>query len=95
MTDDIIVKKIGRLIKGYRKAKHWSQEKLAEKADLNRSYLGEIERGVVSPSLVTVEKIAQALEVSLSELFSEYEASSLNQTDVKDNMRVRKINFNA
>ena len=46
----------------------WSQETLAERADLNRSYVGEIERGKVIPSLVTVDKLALALSISMSQL---------------------------
>jgi transcriptional regulator with XRE-family HTH domain len=45
-------------------AQGWSQERLAEHADLNRSYIGEIERGVVIASLLTVEKLAGALQVT-------------------------------
>ena len=49
------------------------QERLAEAADLNRSYLGEIERGGVSPSLATVEKLAAALGLKTSQLIGRCE----------------------
>ena len=58
-----------------RESRGWSQEVLAEKADLNRSYLGEVERGQVSPSLSTAKKIAGALDVSLSDLIARSEQS--------------------
>jgi transcriptional regulator with XRE-family HTH domain len=51
-------------VRRLREAQGWSQERLAEHADLNRSYIGEIERGVVIASLLTVEKLAGALQVT-------------------------------
>ena len=58
----------GIAIRQARDAHCWSQETLAERADLNRSYVGEIERGKVIPSLVTVDKLALALSISMSQL---------------------------
>ena len=60
--------RFGRAIRHLREHRGWSQEKLAEAADLNRSYLGEIERGSASPSLVTVVKLANALDLSAGDL---------------------------
>jgi transcriptional regulator with XRE-family HTH domain len=54
-------------VRRLREAQGWSQERLAEHANLNRSYIGEIERGVVIASLLTVEKLAGALQVTPSE----------------------------
>ena len=51
----------------------WSQEHLAERADLNRSYLGEVERGNAVPSLITVSKLAGAFEIRLSSLIARCE----------------------
>ena len=56
------------LVRQLRKARGWSQEQLAGEADLNRTYVGEIERGTASPSLCTAAKIAQAFGLSLSAL---------------------------
>lgn len=63
----------GRAVRRFREGYGWSQELLAEKADLNRSYLGEVERGQAVPSLATAAKLAGALEVSLSGLLSQCE----------------------
>ena len=63
-------RRFGRAVREAREGLGWSQERFAELANLNRSYLGEIERGVVSASLATVEKIASALEIPPSELLS-------------------------
>jgi transcriptional regulator with XRE-family HTH domain len=45
-----------------------SQDKLAEKADLDRTYLSGIERGVRNPGIKTVLRLARALGVSLDRL---------------------------
>jgi len=47
-----------------------SQEALADLAGINRSYLGEVERGQVTPSLETIEKIARALGRPLAEVIA-------------------------
>ncbi|WP_153116579.1 helix-turn-helix domain-containing protein [Rhodocyclus tenuis] len=65
-----------RLVRQLRKARGWSQEQLAEQADLNRSYVGEIERGTAAPSLQTAEKLAQALDLQLSALLAQCERSA-------------------
>ena len=51
-----------------REAKNFSQDKLAEKADLDRTYISGIERGLRNPGLKNVVRIAKALGVSTSEL---------------------------
>jgi len=51
-----------------RKAKRFSQEKLAEKANISTKYLGEVERGESSISAVLLNDISIALNVSISEL---------------------------
>jgi len=60
--------RFGRVIRDLRESRRWSQEHLAGVANLNRSYMGEIERSAAAPSLVTAEKLARALGLSLSEL---------------------------
>lgn len=61
---------LGTTVKAVRAQRGWSQEKLAELAGLDRSYVGQIERAVVSPSLSTLEKLADALQLAPSELIS-------------------------
>ena len=46
-----------------------SQEELALKSELNRTYIGDIERGEKTPSLITLSKIANGLGITLKELF--------------------------
>lgn len=63
----------GLVVRQSRKKHGWSQEALADKANLNRSYLGEIERGDAMPSLATVQKLAQALGSNMADLVSRCE----------------------
>lgn len=63
----------GRVVKQLRDTRRLSQEALAERADLNRTYLGEVERGVAVPSLATIAKIATAFDLSSSDLLARSE----------------------
>jgi ribosome-binding protein aMBF1 (putative translation factor) len=51
-----LVESFGIAVRQLREAQGWSQEGLAERSDLNRSYVGEIERGSVIASMVTVAR---------------------------------------
>ena len=64
---------LGRAIKALRASKGYSQEGLAYAVGLNRTYMGDIERGVRNPSLKNLVRISNALGVSLSELISKAE----------------------
>ena len=66
---DTLVESFGVSIRQLRTERDWSQEQLAALSDLNRSYLGEIERAKVIVSLVTVHKLAQAFGLSVAGLF--------------------------
>lgn len=59
---------LGREIRRHRDLKGLSQEKLAELAGLNRNYIGFVERAERSPRVVTIFRIARALEMHPSEL---------------------------
>lgn len=58
----------GRNVRRHRQQLRISQEELAERADLHRTYIGDIERGVRNVSLVNIAKIAAALELPISRL---------------------------
>ena len=66
--NDRISTKIGLKIVLERTKRKLSQEKLAELSDLSKNSLGAIERGTSSPSIDTLDRIASALEIELSEL---------------------------
>jgi len=72
----MVGERFGKAVKEFRAAQGWSQEQLAGRADLNRSYLGEIERGSAMPSLATVVKLATALGVSPSALVGKIESET-------------------
>jgi ribosome-binding protein aMBF1 (putative translation factor) len=67
--------RFGPMVRSLREQRGWSQERLANRAELNRSYMGEIERATAMPSLATAAKLAEALQVPLSELILRCEAS--------------------
>ncbi|MBB6575996.1 transcriptional regulator with XRE-family HTH domain [Comamonas odontotermitis] len=64
----------GLAVRQSREALGWSQEQLAARADLNRSYVGEVERGRVAVSLATVGKLARAMDLAQSALVQRGEA---------------------
>ncbi|SHE96920.1 DNA-binding transcriptional regulator, XRE-family HTH domain [Lampropedia hyalina DSM 16112] len=69
-----LVENFGITVRQLRERQGWSQEELAGHSGLNRSYIGEIERGRVVPSVVTVEKLALAFNASVTEVFAHCEA---------------------
>ena len=65
--------RIGRVIREKRLSLGLSQEALAALAGLNRTYVGEIEHGVVNMSAVNLQHISDALGIKLSDLIRLYE----------------------
>lgn len=68
-------KHLAHRIKALRHSYGWSQEVLAELCGLNRSYIGAVERGEHNIGLDNIERIAHALEISITELLSEPETA--------------------
>ena len=66
-TADILIK-FGNKVRELRKIKKLSQEELAHKADLHRTYIGMIERAEKNITLINIDKIAKALEIKIEEL---------------------------
>jgi transcriptional regulator with XRE-family HTH domain len=71
---------LGRRVKECRHAADKSQETLAFDANVDRTYISAIERGVANPSVETLANICHALGVSLAELFRPLEHVSLAPT---------------
>ena len=67
-SEQEILVKFGERVREIRKNKGLSQEKLAYKANLHRTYIGMIERAEKNITLINVEKIANALEVEIENL---------------------------
>ena len=69
MTKQRIRESFGQRVRELRKVKGFSQESLADAAELHRTYIGSVERGEQNVSIDNIEKIAKALKVSLTVLF--------------------------
>jgi transcriptional regulator with XRE-family HTH domain len=78
VSDATITVPLGLIICQRREALGLSQEGLAALAELNRNYIGKIERGEVSASVISLQKIADGLNLKLSELLSLYEQEGLS-----------------
>lgn len=69
-TRTAIIKRFGENARRLRKEKDLSQEKLAELAGLDATYISGIERGKRNPSLVAIVQLAGALKTTSGELFA-------------------------
>ena len=67
-----IKQRFGKAIRRRRRELDLSQEQLAERAELHRTYISNIERGELNPSLETMEKLVKALDITVSALFANY-----------------------
>lgn len=67
-TENILIA-FGAKVQALRKAQGLSQEQLAAIANLHRTYIGMIERGEKNATSLSIEKIAKALHVNISDLF--------------------------
>jgi len=66
-----IKQKIGLRIKNLRETSKMSQKDLSYAADLDRSYIASVENGKRNISIVNIEKIANALKVTLKDFFND------------------------
>lgn len=63
-----IRKQIGRNVRRLRLGRRLSQEALALEADIDRTYMSGIERGIANPSAVLLSRMAKVLKVTVSDL---------------------------
>jgi len=63
--------KFGQRVRELRLSRGYSQEKLAELSELDRTYIPGIESGKRNVSLVVIEKIAKAFKITISELLND------------------------
>lgn len=61
----------GARVRELRVGRNWSQEDFAHRAELDRTYVSGIERGVRNPTLDVVHRLSQTLEVPIADLFTE------------------------
>lgn len=60
--------RLTRNMQALRRSKGWSQEELADRAGLHRTYISGVERGVRNPTLTVLDRIATALGVGIGDL---------------------------
>jgi transcriptional regulator with XRE-family HTH domain len=65
---DSILAAFGRSVRKQRAVKNFTQEKLAERANLDSTYISGIERGLRNPGIKNVVRIAEAFGISTAEL---------------------------
>ena len=98
-----LLQNLGQRIRALRKDAKLTQAQLSEKANISVYYMGEIERSEASPSLSTLNDIANALGVTITEMFpSKQETSAeiikdittlltVKPPDVEDLILIRKM----
>lgn len=92
--------KIGIMIRGFRLQKGMSQGDIEKRTGLLRCYLSRVENGHTVPSLDTLNKIAQALDIPLAQFFSETSLSQemdsgrLNDEELRFLNQIRRYSMN-
>ncbi|MDO4423618.1 MAG: helix-turn-helix transcriptional regulator [Pseudomonadota bacterium] len=66
----MIRKKLGLRIKELRKEKNFSQEELADLSGLDRTYINSVENGRRNISIINIEKISSAFNLTLKDFFN-------------------------
>ena len=65
--------KLGKVISGLRQSAGLSQEELAERASIHRTYVSQIERGLKSPTIAILLKLSKALKTTPSRIMQLFE----------------------
>ena len=71
MKREVLIK-FGRKVRGERDKLGFSQEELASRAGVHRTYIGMIERAEKNITLENIEKVAKALDLKLSDFFRDF-----------------------
>jgi transcriptional regulator with XRE-family HTH domain len=69
IKDEQFLKTFGERLRKHRLDRGFSQEQLANRANIPLSQVGRIERGIINPTLVTVNEISKALGMEIRDLF--------------------------
>ena len=73
-STDQLLDDFGAAVRRLRRERGWSQEELADRVGIHRTYIGDVERGRRNIGLVNIGRIASALRVTLSALMDEVES---------------------
>lgn len=68
-----LTNRLGQIVRAHRESLGISQETLAARSELDRTYISGLERGLRNPTIETVEKIARELGLAVSQLLAEAE----------------------
>jgi len=68
MDDKEYLKRLGIKIKILRNLKNMSQDDIADKLFIDKSYYGKVERGLTNPTIIYLRNLAKIFEIDLSEL---------------------------
>ena len=71
ISENDILNLFGENVRKYRRVLNISQEELAHRAELHRTYIGMIERAEKNITLINIQKIANALEVGIEDLIKD------------------------
>ncbi|WP_135553341.1 helix-turn-helix domain-containing protein [Paenibacillus cymbidii] len=76
-----VLNAVGERIRNYRKERKWTQQQLAEKANVNESYVGKVERGERNVTIDSLLKITGALEITLEQLFKNIQSNRQSRSN--------------
>lgn len=71
IDSEVELRRLGKAVRDLRKQLGVSQESFAEKCDLHRTYIGQVERGEKNLSFMNIIRIANALKIKPSDLLRE------------------------
>lgn len=80
---DIVLKNIAYNLRRLRKSRKWSQEKLANEADIDRTYMGHIENCKYGVGMKVLCRLAKALDADITDLFM---GEIVEEKEVEDQM---------
>jgi transcriptional regulator with XRE-family HTH domain len=76
MAEEALAKRFGELVRRLRQEAGYSQEEFSFRVGLHQTYVSSIERGERNVTIGTADRIAKALDTTLSGIFSELERSA-------------------
>ena len=85
---------IGQTIKEYRKRRGLTQRALAKKIELSRSYLGDVESDRYNPSVKTLKKIAEVLQIPTDKMFGQDDLPGDDPRDLLELIKYEQYTLN-
>jgi HTH-type transcriptional regulator, cell division transcriptional repressor len=74
---------LGRRVRTLRQERAWSQERLAEEADLHENYVSRLETGRQEPGLFVLLRLCRAFQLAPGELLDDFTVSSLRRLGLR------------